>query len=80
MQSDQQIISQLGDAVEGAKQTLEEAKQQHKARIAALRVEQRQEVERIQTQVRGYERALKAITKGNGRREDQEEQRLQVRA
>ena len=40
MQSDQQIISQLGDAVESAKQTLEEAKQRHKARISALREEQ----------------------------------------
>jgi hypothetical protein len=47
MQSDQQLIRQLGDAVEGAKQTLEEAKQRHKARISALREEQRQEIERI---------------------------------
>ena len=66
MQSDQQIISQLGDAVESAKQTLEEAKQHHKARITALRAEQCQEIEGIQAQVRSYEKALKAVTKGNG--------------
>ena len=29
MQSDQQLISQLGDAVGSAKKTLEEAKQRH---------------------------------------------------
>jgi hypothetical protein len=39
--------------VEGAKQTLEKAKQRHKARIAALRAEQRQEIEGIQAQIRG---------------------------
>lgn len=80
MQSDQQIISQLGDTVRGAKQTLEEAKQRHKARIAALRAEQRQEIERIRAQVRGYEKALKAVTKSNGQRESQEEKRLQIQA
>ena len=80
MRSDQQLISQLGDAVESAKQTLEEAKQHHKARIAALRAEQRQEIERIQAQVRGYEKALKAVTTSNGHRESQEEKRLQIRA
>ena len=80
MQSDQQLISQLGDAVEGAKQTLEEAKQRHKASIAALRAEQRQEIEGIQAQARGYEKALKAVTKSNGQRESQEEKRLQIRA
>ena len=53
MQSDQQIISQLGDAVESAKQTLEEAKQRHKTRISALRSEPRQKIERIHAQVRG---------------------------
>ena len=78
MQSDQQLISQLGDAVESAKQTLEEAKQRHKARIAALWAEQRQEIEGIQAQIRGYERALKAITKSNGQRESQEEKPLQI--
>ncbi len=80
MQSDQQLISQLGDAVESVKQTLEEAKQRHKARISALRVEQRQEIERIQAQVRGYEKALKAVTKGNGQPAKQEEPSLQIRA
>jgi hypothetical protein len=69
MQSDQQLISQLGDAVEGAKQTLDETKQHHKARISALRAEQRQEIERIQAQVRGYQKALKAITGSNGQGE-----------
>ena len=44
MQSDQQLISQLQEAAKGAKQTLEEAKQRHKARISALRTEQRQEI------------------------------------
>ncbi len=71
MQSDQQLISQLGDAVEGAKQTLEEAKQRHKARIAALRAEQRQEIEGIQAQVRGYEKAFKAVSTSNGKGEAQ---------
>ncbi len=79
MQSDQQLVSQLGDAVESAKKTLEEAKQRHKARIAALRAEQRQEIEEIQAQVRGYEKALKAVTGSNGQRESQEK-RLQIRA
>jgi hypothetical protein len=80
MQSDQQIVSQLGDAVESAQQTLEEAKQHHKARIAALRAEQRQEIEGLQALVRGYEKALKAVTKGNGRREGRQvEKRLQIR-
>lgn len=73
MQADQQLIRQLGDAVEGAKQTLEEAKQRHKARIAALRAEQRQEIEGIQAQVRGYEKALKAVAKSNGQGEGQQE-------
>lgn len=71
MQSDQQLISQLGDAVEGTQQTLEEAKQRHKARITALRAEQRQEIEGIHAQVRGYEKALKAVTGSNGQREIQ---------
>ncbi len=80
MQPDQQIISQLGDAVEGAKQTLEEAKQRHKARISALRAEQRQEIDGIQARVRGYEKALKAVAKGNGHPARQEEKPLQIRA
>ncbi len=46
MQSDQQLISQLGDAVEGAKKSLEETKQRHKARITALRAEQRREIQK----------------------------------
>ena len=80
MQPDQQLISQLEEAVESAKQTLEEAKQRHKARIAALRAEQRQEIEGIQAQVRGYEKALKAVARSNGQRESLDEKRLQIRA
>jgi hypothetical protein len=64
VQPDQQLISQLEDAVEGARRTLEEAKQRHKARIAALRAEQRGEIHQIQAQVRGYEKALKAVANG----------------
>ena len=79
MQSDQQIISQLGDAVESAKQTLEEAKKRHRARIAALRAEQHREIEVMQAQVRGYEKALKAVTKGNGQSARQEEKPFQIR-
>ncbi len=67
MQSDQQLVNQLQEAAKGAKQTLEETKRRHKVRIAALRTEQRRETERIQAQVRGYEKALRAVTKGNGR-------------
>jgi len=67
--------------VEGAKQTLEEAKQRHKARIAALRAEQRQEIEGLQAQVRRYEKALKAVTKSNGLEQGRQvEKRLQIRA
>ncbi len=81
MQPDQQLISQLEEAVGNAKQTLEEAKQRHKARIAALRTEQRREIDQIQAHVRGYEKALKAVAKGNGREEgQQEEPSLQIRA
>ncbi len=81
MQSNQQLISQLGDAVEGAKQTLEEAKQRHKARISDLRVEHRQEIEGLQALVQGYEKALKAVAKSNGQEEGQQvEKRLQMRA
>ncbi len=80
MQSDQQIISQLGDTVESAKQTLEEAKQRHKARISALRVEQRQEIEGIQALVRVYEKALKAVTKSNGQGERQQVASHRIRA
>ncbi len=76
MQSDQQLISQLQEAAKGAKQTLEEAKQRHKARILALRAEQRKEIDQIQALVRGYEKALRAVTKGNG----QGEKRIQIRA
>ena len=66
MQPDQQLVSQLEEAVESAEKSLEEAKQRHKARISALRAEQRQEIEGIQAQVRGYEKALKAVAKSNG--------------
>ena len=59
----------------------EAAKQRRKARIAALRAEQRREIDQIQAQVRGYEKAHKAVTKGNGREEgQQEERRPQIRA
>ena len=77
MQTDQQLISQLEEAVESAQQSLEETKQRHKARISVLRAEQRQEIEGIQAQVRGYEKALKAVAKSNGQGETQEEKRLQ---
>ncbi len=66
MQLDQQLVNQLRDAVGSAEQTLEETKQRHKARISALRAEQRQEIEGIQAQVRGYEKALKAVTRNGG--------------
>lgn len=73
MQSDQQIISQLEEAVRSARRTLDETKRRHKVRVSALREEQRQEIERIQAQVRGYEKPLKAVTRGNGQDEGQEE-------
>ena len=69
MQSDQQLIVQLRDAVGSARRTIEETKQRHKARIAALRAEQRREIEGIQAVVRGYEKALKAVTQSNGERD-----------
>ena len=76
MQSDQQLVNQLRDAVGSAEKSLEEAKQRHKARIAALRAEQRPEIEGIQAQVRGYEKSLKAIAKGNGQSARQERSRF----
>ena len=79
-QSDQQLISQLQEPAKGAKQTLEEAKQRHKARSAALRAEQCQEIERIQDQVRGYEKALKAVAKSNGQEEGQPPKPIQIQA
>ncbi len=79
-QSDQQLISQLEEAVRSARQTLDETKQRHKARITALKAEQRREIEGFQTQVRGYEKALKAISKGNGQSARREEEPLQIRA
>ena len=81
MQPDQQLISQLEEAVGSAMRTLDETKRRHKARISALRAEQRKEIERIQAQVRGYVKALKAVANGNGREEgQQEEPSLQIRA
>lgn len=80
MQLDQQLVNQLRDTVGSAEKSLEETKQRHQARIAALRAEQRQEIERIRAQVRGYEKALKAVTRSNAQRESQEEKRLQIRA
>jgi uncharacterized coiled-coil protein SlyX len=72
VQPDQQLISQLEEAVGSARRTLNETKRRHKARISALRAEQRQEIERIQVQIRGYEKALKAVAMSNGQRESQE--------
>ena len=63
MQSDQQLISQLEEVIGSARRTLDEIKRRHKARISALRAEQRQEIEGIQAQVRAYEKALKAVTR-----------------
>ncbi len=80
MQPDQHLISQLEEAVGSARRTLDETKQRHKARISALRVEQRQEIERIQAQVRGYEKALKAVAKSNGQEEGQQPKPLQIPA
>ena len=80
MQSDQQLISQLKEAVESARQTLDETKRRHKARISALRAEQRQDIEQIQAQVRGYEKALKAVSKSNGQEKRQQPKPLQIRA
>ena len=80
MQSDQQLIGQLEEAARSTRQTLDETKRRHKARISALRAERRQDIEQIQAQVRGYEKALKAVSKSNGQRERQEEKRLQIRA
>lgn len=45
MQPDQQLISQLDEAVGSARRTLDETKRRRKARISALRAEQRQEIE-----------------------------------
>ena len=61
MQSDQQLISQLEEAVGSARRTPDETKRRHKARISALRAEQRRDIDQIQAQVRGYEKALKAV-------------------
>ena len=80
MQSDQQLISQLEEAVGSARQTLDETKRRHKARISALRTEQRQEIEQIQAQVRGYEKALKAVSKSNDQGERQQPKPLQIQA
>ena len=80
MQPDQQLITQLEEAVGSAKVTLEDTKQRHKARISALRAEQRQEVERIQAQIRGYEKALKAVSKSNGQGERPQPKPLQIQA
>lgn len=71
MQSDQELISQLQEAAKGAKQTLDEAKQRHKARITALKVEQRREIHGLGARVKGYEKALKAVRGSNGQREAQ---------
>jgi len=81
MQANQQLIRQLEEAVKSAKKALEDTNRRQKARIAALRAEHRKEIEEIQAQVRGYEKALKAVSKSNGRSEgEQEEKRLQIRA
>ncbi len=81
MQPDQQLISQLEEAVGSARRTLDETKHRHKARIAALRAEQQREVQQLQAQIRGYEKALMAVTKCNGQGEGrQEEKRLQIQA
>ena len=74
MRPDQQLISQLGDAVEGAKQILDETKQRHKARISALKVEQRREIHGLGARVKGYEKALKAVRGSNGQGREAEEQ------
>ena len=47
MQTDQQLVNQLRDAVGSAAKSLEETKQRHKARISALRAEQRREIDGI---------------------------------
>jgi hypothetical protein len=47
MQPDQQLISQLEEAVGSARRALDETKRHHKARTLALRAEQRKEIERI---------------------------------
>ena len=80
MQSDQQLVNQLRDAVGSAEKSLEETKQRHKARISALRTEQRQEIEGIQAQVRGYEKALKAVARGNGQEETGDTESVQNHA
>ncbi len=80
MQSDQQLISQLQEAAKGAKQTLDETEQRHKARITALKVEQRREMHGLGARVKGYEKALKAVTGSNGQGESREEKRLQIQA
>ena len=80
MQPDQQLISQLDEAVASARRTLDETKHRHKASISALRAEQRQEVERIQAQIRGYEKALKAVSKSNGQGERPQPKPLQIQA
>ncbi len=80
MQSDQQIISQLEEAVGSAIRSPDETKRRHKARISALRAEQRQEIDGIQAQARGYEKALKAVAKSNGQEEGQQPKPLQIQA
>ena len=80
MQPDQQLLNQLRNAVGSAEKTLEETKQRHKARISALRAEQRREIEGIRAQVRGYEKALKAVTRSNGQEEGQQPKPLQIQA
>ncbi len=78
MQSDQRIISQLEEAVASSERLLAETKNRHKATVSGLRAEQRNEIEQLQTQVRDYAKALKAVAKSNGL--ENKEKRRQIRA
>ncbi len=78
-QSDQQLISQLQEAAKGAKQTLDKTKQRHKARITALRAEQRREIHGLGARVKGYEKALKAVRGSNGQGQGQRQNHFRFR-
>lgn len=57
MQSDRRLVSQLEEAVGSAQKALEETKHRHKARVSALRAEQRREVEQIQASGSGVRKS-----------------------
>ncbi len=66
------------EAVASSERLLAETKNRHKATVSGLRAEQRNEIEQLQTQVRDYAKALKAVAKSNGL--ENKEKRRQIRA